>query len=521
MNAPASRDAESAALAEIFDLFTTLSRRTAEFSTAGSVAACLDTLEKILKESLRFEVYQILDVGPDGKLAWSRGRRPEEIGTVGDDGLAQWALKGAQPVLVPWETGPVAGQETKSLILIPVATHHRPYALVLVWVTFDEGQSSRLLLQALENLARQTAFSIERLKREQQTRELRQLVDNILESVPLAILAIGRDDRVLACNRNLEFQFQVNRGDILGKSYKEAFPHAFAQVAESLILGTLRGEEATDFEYEHRVDDKASFHLGLTSSLLASPTDEPMGVLFVVRDLSLSREVVKLRELDEMKSQFVHTVSHELKTPLTAILGGCELLNMQGDVLNDEQKELVKIVDSGAKRLNALVADLLDLSRLESGRVHLEPVPVDLAGLAQEVAALCQSRNPRAPIRLDIAGNLPEPEADRGKIREVVENYVSNAMKYSPEGGEVVVRIWPEESEVRLEVTDKGMGIPAKHLPFVWDKFHRVDSAAMTNIEGTGLGLAIVKHIIEMHGGKVWVRSEEGKGSTFGFSLPA
>lgn len=516
---PALTDA--AALAEVFDLFTILSRKAAELSSVQTAEGCLETLEKILRDPLRFELYQIRSVQADGKLAWSGGLKDGETGAFVDDGLAQWALKGTQPLLVPWEGGAVAGQDVKSLILIPVATHRRPYALILVWVSFDEGQSSRLLLQALENLARQAAFSIERLRREAQTQELRQLVDSILESVPLAILAIGKDDKVLACNRNLEFQFGVSRGEILGKPYKEAFPHAFAQVVESLILGTLQGEGATDFEYEHRLDDKTSFHLGVTSGLLSSPSDEPMGVLFVIRDLSLSREVVKLRELNEMKSQFVHTVSHELKTPLTAILGGCELLNLQADALNDDQKELVKIVDTGAKRLNALVADLLDLSRLESGRVHLEPVPVDLGVLAQEVAVLCQPRNPDAPITLDVDPNLPEPEADRGKIREVIENYVSNAMKYSPAGGGVTVRIWPEENEVRLEVTDQGMGIPAKHLPFLWDKFHRVDSAAMTNIEGTGLGLAIVKHIVEMHGGKVWVRSEEGKGSTFGFSLPA
>ncbi len=520
MASDAPQGHDTTVLYEVFDLFTNLSRRSVEISAARSVPACLEILEKILRDLLRFEIYQIFEVQADGHTRWTAGKRPEEIGAPVNEGLARWALKSSQPVLVPWEGGRVAGQEMRSLILIPVGTHDHSYALVLAWVAFDEGQSSRILLQAMENLARVVAFSIESLRREEQTRQLRDLVDNILESVPLAILAIGRDDKVLACNRNLEFQCRVTRNEILGCSYKEAFPHAFAQVLESLILNTLQGQEATDFEYEQRLDEKTAFHLGITSSLLASAADQPMGVLFVIRDLSLSREVVKLRELDDMKSAFVHTVSHELKTPLTAILGGSELLGLQGDALNEEQRELVKIVDAGAKRLNALVTDLLDLSRLESGRVHLEPAPVDLANLAQEVALLVQSRNPKVKLRFDVQDPLPEPEADRAKIREVIENYLSNAMKYSPAGGNAVVKIWTEGQEVRFEVADTGVGIPEKHLPFIWDKFHRVDSATTAQIEGTGLGLAIVKHIVEMHGGKVWVRSTEGKGSTFGFSLP-
>lgn len=506
-------------LYDVVTLFLTLSRRAVEISAARSAAACLETLEKILRDPLRLETYQILDVAPGGATAWRLGLRPEEIGAPVDEGLVRWALKGSQTVLVPWEPGRAARAEARSLILIPVTTHERPYALVLAWVPYTEEQSSHLLLQALETLAREAAFTLENLERDRQNLELRELVDNVLESVPHGILAVDRDDRILTCNRNLEFLFRVNRAAIRGRSLTEAFPHAVAQLLTTLTLNTLKGQETTDFEYEHRVDEKTSLHLGLTSSLLASAGSRPLGVLFVVRDLSLSREVVKLRELDEMKSAFVHTVSHELKTPLTAILGGCELLTMQADALNAEQRELVGIVDAGAKRLNALVTDLLDISRLESGRVHLEPAPIDLAEIAREVAALVQPRNPRAPIRFEVADPLPEPEADRAKIRQVVENFLSNAMKYSPNGGEVLVRIGVEGDRVRFEVSDAGLGIPEKHLPFVWDKFHRVDNVA-GQIEGTGLGLAIAKHIVEMHGGRVWVKSVEGKGSTFGFSLP-
>ena len=231
-------------------------------------------------------------------------------------------------------------------------------------------------------------------------------------------------------------------------------------------------------------------------------------------------EVQKLRELDRMKSEFVHTVSHELKTPLTAILGGTEVLQTERDSFTPEQLEMLDIIDQGGKRLHALIMDLLDLSRLESGRVGLERSETDLDAVMREAAEGVRHKNPKCSLQLEVAPDLPTTMADGDKLKQVFENLIGNALKYSPKGGEVSARLWQEGDTLRFAVKDHGIGIAAEHIPLLFDKFYRVDSSTTAEIEGTGLGLAIVKHIIELHEGQLTVESAPGKGSTFGFTLP-
>ncbi len=234
-------------------------------------------------------------------------------------------------------------------------------------------------------------------------------------------------------------------------------------------------------------------------------------------------DVTAEREIAVMKNEFVSTVSHELRTPLTSIKGYVDLI-VEGEAgdINDIQREFLQIVQENSDRLVSLINDLLDISRIESGRIHLKVEPLDvadvLAGAVETFAALAET----AGVKLV----LKEPKAmqpvagDRDRVGQVLLNLVSNAIKYSPDGGTVVVSARRSGDTVAFSVKDTGIGIEKDDQENLFTKFYRVDSSLTREIGGTGLGLSICKSIVELLGGRVWVRSEPGKGSTFSFSLP-
>jgi signal transduction histidine kinase len=246
----------------------------------------------------------------------------------------------------------------------------------------------------------------------------------------------------------------------------------------------------------------------------------PIGVLFIGRDLALSREVDKLRRLDQLKDEFVHTVSHELKTPLTAILGGTEILMLDLQRLEPDQRELLQIVDEGSRRLRTLIDDLLDLSRLEGGRVELYLSDEQLSQIADQTIHFLAARGPHRVERE--YRSVPRVRVDRDKIRQVFENLLSNAIKYSPGGGAITIRITQTEGgeAIQVDIADQGIGIARDQQAKVFEKFYRVDASTTAQVEGTGLGLSITQHLVELHGGKIWLDSAPGRGSTFSFTIP-
>ena len=235
----------------------------------------------------------------------------------------------------------------------------------------------------------------------------------------------------------------------------------------------------------------------------------------------LEETVAGLRELDELKSEFVSMVSHELRTPLTSILGYVDaLLDEEPGPLNDEQREYADAVDRNAKRLQALVEDLLTLSRLDAGRLQLELVPVELGPV---VASVCRDLGQRAAAK-DVtltadtpAGLVVDGDADR--LAQIVINLVSNAVKFTPSGRGVHVDVRRDDDDIVVEVRDEGIGIPTDELPHLFERFFRAHGAG--TIEGTGLGLAITAELVDLHGGTITVASVDGEGSTFTVRFPA
>lgn len=241
-----------------------------------------------------------------------------------------------------------------------------------------------------------------------------------------------------------------------------------------------------------------------------------VGVVIVLYDIT------EMRRLEKVRSEFVANVSHELRTPITSLVGFSETL-LGGALANPETaEEFVKIINHEAERLRRLTDDLLELSRLETGQLGKEQTPLDLIDLVAAVSSRTKSRFEKAGLELEI--DLPDTRAEvmanQDRLEQVMLNLLDNALKYTPQGGKVVVGAKLFDEAVTITVADNGPGIPEEDVPRVFERFYRVEKARSRKMGGTGLGLAIAKHIVEAHGGKIGVESRLGKGSTFYFTIP-
>jgi len=241
------------------------------------------------------------------------------------------------------------------------------------------------------------------------------------------------------------------------------------------------------------------------------------------RTEDLRRANEELRRLDNVKSSFFSVVNHEMRSPLTAILGYTELLLMTGE-LSDDQREMLQTVKENGKRLLDLVNALLDISRLEDGRLNIVPVPMDVGHAVNQaldvVKPLAQEKH--IALAVDIPPATPHVYADPERVAQILVNLLTNAVKYTSEAGRVIVAVKPRDGSrmVEISVTDNGIGIPADQLPHIFDRFSRVERQEIKHTLGTGLGLSIARSLVEAHGGQIWVESELGCGSCFTFTLP-
>jgi signal transduction histidine kinase len=227
----------------------------------------------------------------------------------------------------------------------------------------------------------------------------------------------------------------------------------------------------------------------------------------------------EIEQLSKLRSEFVSIVSHEFRTPLTGIQGFSEMMRDE-ELSMPEMREYAGDINKDARRLARLITDMLDLDRMESGRMTLNSEPVDLNRIVADTAAQFRLSAADHPIELHLDPSIRDLVGDPDRLTQVVTNLVSNAIKYSPSGGAIELRTEREDSTVMLTVTDHGMGIPTAQLEKIFDRYSRVETTETRVIQGTGLGLPIVRQILQLSGGKVWATSEGGHGSVFHVQLP-
>jgi two-component system phosphate regulon sensor histidine kinase PhoR len=245
-------------------------------------------------------------------------------------------------------------------------------------------------------------------------------------------------------------------------------------------------------------------------------TGEPRALLLVLLD------VTEMRQLETVRRDFVANVSHELRTPIASMRSATETLRMAMGHDPKATDQFLDIIERNGRRLGDLIADLLDLSRIEAKEFRLEIEPLDLADLIRQGIATSSERASarHIGIEVDIPQECPRPAGDRSAFDRVLANLVDNALKYCPEHSAVQIAALPRPGCVLITVSDNGPGIDARHLPRLFERFYRADPGRSRDMGGTGLGLSIVKHLVEAMGGEVTVESTLGKGSTFGFTLP-
>ncbi len=346
----------------------------------------------------------------------------------------------------------------------------------------------------------------------------------ILEAVADGVLVTDSKGRITLFNESAERILGLKREEVLDKSL-DNFVGLFGNAARDWMETIRMWSQDPDtyrpgdvYAEQITLDDGrvVAVHLSLVKH-----RREFLGTVSIFRDIT--HQV----ELDRMKSEFVANVSHELRTPMTSIKGYVDILLMgAAGPLNEQQNQFLRVVKSNTERLNVLVQDLLDISRYESGQITLSVQPLDLRALADEVVReierLAEKENRPMTFRVESEPDLPSVPGDSERVRQILYNLVDNAYHYTPEGGQVTVRIHRREDEVQVDVSDTGIGIPPDEQERVFDRFYRGENPLVMATPGTGLGLSITRYLVEMHGGRIWLSSEgvPGRGSTFSFTLP-
>jgi PAS domain S-box-containing protein len=351
----------------------------------------------------------------------------------------------------------------------------------------------------LRREVKRTTASLE--KRAQLSESEHARLETIFNNIQDSVMIINRDNIIILVNSAMCRTFGLNAKTVIGKPALEVIKHP------DLISMITRIDVSDPFQY-HEVN----FPDGRVGNAQFTAIHD-VGYALTMHD------VTYLKEVDRVRSEFVHTVSHDLRSPLTSVIGYSELIERAGS-LNEQQRDFVSRIQDSIQHITSLINDLLDLGSIEAG-IDKRREFVQLEGILRYTIDMLhgQIKAKHLKIRTDIASALPHIRANPIRLRQVLDNVVGNAIKYSKVNGEIFVSIRSEGNQIILQITDEGPGIPPSDQPHIFDKFYRgtnIDS----EVEGSGLGLAIVKNIVENHQGRIWVESTLGKGSSFFIVLP-
>ncbi len=375
--------------------------------------------------------------------------------------------------------------------------------VLVLWERFRFGR----LQQQISDLTTAASRTLQQHRElEEQAKAERQTLFN---SMGEGVILLDQSGRIQLVNQSLERQFALVI-DVRGYTLTDALhlPELDA------LMGRLRNERRV-LSCEVELPGKEMCYLEVNAALVFDREGESRGAIFVCHDLT------RIRQLENTRREFVANVSHELRTPLSLIKGYVETLLDGAKDDPETAARFLQTIERHSNRLNNLIEDLLTISRLESGQITLNLQTIPLREFAGTLLEEMRGRATEKKVILE--NQIPkglEGRADPDRLEQVLVNLVENAIKYGRAGGRALLRGRAIEGGVELCVADDGPGIPAQARERIFERFYRVDRARSRESGGTGLGLAIVKHIVQSHGGKVWVESEPGQGARFYFTLP-
>lgn len=378
------------------------------------------------------------------------------------------------------------------------------------WVAILAAWLARLVAE--ERQKRLGIMGRERALVEEQKRRLQRILDGLTE----AVIVADHGHAVKLANKSAEDLLGVPEEGILGKQLMDFCPPENVEAVHETLDNILKGVKVAPTCFNWVVGPLEKVVRGIVLPIHYEP-GELLGTLVVFED------VTDLARLDKLKSEFVSAASHELRAPITSIRGYSTLM-LAGRMgsLNEQQKKALRIVESESERLTQLITDLLDTTKIEEGKMDFHEELLDLPKVVEGSVELLGSmaKLKSHQIRVQIPKDLPSVRGDRVKIGQVFRNLVSNAIKYTPAKGTIIIKAKQTNGEVQFDIVDNGLGIAKENIPKLFEKFFAVEAVPGVKIRGTGLGLSITKYIIEAHQGKIWVKSGLGKGSTFSFTLP-
>jgi len=366
------------------------------------------------------------------------------------------------------------------------------------------GRQIKELAGALNFMSGEIKDKIEKLDSE------RAKLDVVLRSMFEGLVVTDEDGKIILMNPSLRKLFLVD-SEPEGKKLTEIIRNtAIFDIMERIMSGRkqLVSEEIVITAPEERV-------LKINCVPIVR-NNKFEGAILVFHDIT------ELRRLEKIRQDFVANVSHELRTPVSSIKGYAETLLEGGLDDKDNLREFISVIYQDAERLANLISDLLDLSRIESGKMGMSFFRLDPVSVIRRAVTIMdnQAKAKSITIKINTTQGLPEIKADEAKLFQVVINLLDNAIKYTPERGSVIISAGVNDNMLQIDISDTGIGIAEEDLPRIFERFYRVDKARSRELGGIGLGLSIVKHIVQSHGGQVWVKSEIGRGSLFSFTIP-
>jgi PAS domain S-box-containing protein len=459
------------------------------------------------------------------------------------EGLAGWSIVNRQSAIIPdvhndarWIVHGEHVRQYRSALVVPLSVSDDVLgAMLLLHTEPDYFNDNHLRL--VSAASSQVATAINNAELYHYIREQAELLGGmlraqqvegsksqaILESVADGVMVGDSGGRVTLFNAAAERILGLRREEAIGQPiddllglYSASGGKWVQQVREWHTSAEARRRTPI---LSQRIEFKAEKRYITVTVAPVTMSDEYLGSVSVFRDITAEVEA------DLTKTEFISTVSHELRTPMTSIKGYADLMLIgAAGAVNENQQRFLSVIKSNADRLSILVNDLLDISRIESGRVKLELRPLAVESLLEAAVASLRSKFEEKHLTVQVAlpeGDVLRVQADRDRVIQILTNLVSNAYQYTPTGGGVTLSAHEAGEFVQIDVADTGIGISPENQSKVFERFYRVDDPDVNESPGTGLGLAIVKSLVEMHEGHIWLQSEVGKGTTFSFTLRA
>lgn len=386
------------------------------------------------------------------------------------------------------------------------------FAVTRIGHAFSKDETSEIAV-----LMTQLSIALSRIDIYEEVQRERSINESIVQNVTEGLQLVSLEGTLLQANDKLLEMLDIHQHTISQSTERKQWMREFT-------ANYQENKEVTAF-YNQAIDPD---HIELSSirCQLKSETERYIQIyssaVFIdgakTGTIFMYRDITKEYEVDAMKSELVSTVSHELRTPLSSVLGFTEMLLMK-DLKPEKQKKYLETIFKEAKRLTNLINDFLDVQRIESGRLEYDMNEINLNEIIMEVIDTFRHEK-KHPIYLEDSAAVTTVLGDKDRLIQLLTNLISNAVKFSPEGGKVAVRISNSDHRIVVSIKDSGIGIPEAEIINIFTKFKRIDNSASKKIGGTGLGLAISKGIVEAHQGDIWINSRENSGTTVLFSLP-